>query len=157
MALQPVALLGVLGDARADGVILDRLAVEGQERHRGERLDGGCGRVLADEVAVAEIVAAGRQALAQAPLVGAREGQLDGAVGDDREAALGRALLGDGLAGLVVALGELAGEARQLGIPRRLKSGIARRDPERIARPPFSLERSMRPGLASTTARRLTR
>ncbi len=73
VALQPVALLAVLGDARGDGLVLDRGAVEGEQGHRRERLDGRGGAGLADEVAVAEMVTAGGEPLAQAALVGARQ------------------------------------------------------------------------------------
>ena len=113
VALEAVTLFHELGDARADALVLDGGAVEGEERHRRERLHGGGGGVLAHKVAVAEIIATGGEALAQAVLERARQGQLDRTLGHDGEAAAGRALLGDDVARLVLGDGELGGEGRQ--------------------------------------------
>ena len=69
-----------------------------------------------EQVAVTEIIAPGGQTLAQAALVGPREGQLDRAVRHDSQGAGPGARLVDDLAGLVPALGEAVGELCQLGI-----------------------------------------
>ncbi len=152
-----VTLFLVLADART--IASSPIAAGSRvSRVTDERaFTAGSGAGLADEGVVAEIIAAGREALAQAALVGARQGQLDGAVGDDHEAAALGALLGDHITGLVMALGELAGQGGELASPRRLNSGTARSEPGRIVRPLSSLTISTRPGLASTTARRFTR